>query len=129
MVRRARGWFAAALALLWVVTSGCSALVSDAKVTPPPAQARHCQGSEMNTSTHIAMLPVPLVAFFVPRITANAPDSAKYLAKCGGQQQVNREVTVNYGPCVPTIFLTTLITLGIAGVCPTVVSYQADVIP
>lgn len=122
-----RWWSAAVLVALLVVQAGCSTMMRDGR-TSPPAQARRCEGSEFNTTTHIAALPIPVVAFFTPRITANAPDSAEFLAKCGGRQQLNREVKANYAVCVPTIFLTTLITLGIAGVCPTQVHYAADVI-
>lgn len=112
--------------LLIFLLQGCATLVQDTRV-PPPAQARHCEGSEFVTSTHLATLPIPLVAFFTPRVTLNAPDSSDLLAKCGGKQQVNRRVTRNYIVCAPVIFLTTIITLGIAGVCPTPVSYEAEV--
>jgi hypothetical protein len=50
------------------------------------------------------------------------------LARCGGKQQVNRSVTQNYAVCAPVIFVTTVVTLGIAGICPRIVSWQADVI-
>ena len=39
-----------------------------------------------------------------------------------------RHVQANHAACVPTIFLTTVVTLGIVGVCPTFVSYKADVV-
>ena len=118
-------WVVCLLALFFL--QGCATLVQDTRV-PAPAQARHCAGSEFVTSTHLATLPVPLVAFFTPRVTLNAPDSSEILAKCGGKQQVNRSVVRNYAVCAPMIFLTTIITLGIAGVCPTPVSYEADVV-
>jgi hypothetical protein len=101
-------------------------MVQDSRV-PPPAQAKRCEGSEFVTSTNMATLPIPLVAFFTPHVTLNSPDSSAFLAKCGGKQQVNRKVEANYAVCAPTFFLTYLITLGIAGVCPTNVSYEADV--
>lgn len=116
------------LAALLLMQAGCATMVQDPRV-PPPAQATHCEGSEFVTSTHIAAVPIPLVAFFTPRITANAPDSNQVLAKCGGKQQVNRKVEANYAVCAPTIFLTTIVTLGILGVCPRMVQYEADVIP
>ncbi len=120
-------WTAWPLAALILVQTGCATMVQDARVSPP-AEARHCEGSEVITSTHMAALPIPLVAFFTPRITANAPDSSEILAKCGGKQQVNRKVEAHYGICAPTIFLTTLLSLGIVGVCPRVVNYQADIV-
>lgn len=128
MTRRGSGRsLAGLLAALLFAQAGCATLVQDARVTPP-AQARHCEGSETITSTHTAVLPIPLVAFFVPRITANAPDSSKLLDRCGGKQLVNRKVTRNYAACVPVIFLTTIISLGIVGVCPTSMHYEADVL-
>lgn len=128
MIHRARtNAFIAAMAALMILQSGCATLMQDGRV-PAPAQAKHCEGSEFVTSTHMAALPIPLVAFFTPRVTFNAPDSSAALNNCGGKQQVNRKVAANYVICAPTIFLTTLITLGIAGVCPTSVSYEADVI-
>lgn len=120
-------WLAGALAGLLFVEAACATLVQDTRVTPP-TQARHCEGSESVTSTHTAVLPIPLVAFFVPRVTANAPDSSALLNKCGGKRLVNRKVTRNYAACAPVIFLTTVISLGIVGVCPTTVHYEADVV-
>jgi len=99
----------------------------DSKIAAP-TEARRCDDSEMVTSTHLAVLPVPLVAFFMPRVTLNAPDSSAFLAKCGGKHQVNRSVHTNYAACVPTVFLTTLVTLGIVGACPKLVTWHADVV-
>lgn len=120
-------WLVGSLAALILLQTGCATMVQDTRV-PPPAQAKRCEGSEFVTSTHMATLPIPVVAFFTPRVTLNAPDSSAFLAKCGGKQQVNRKVEANYAVCAPTIFLTTIITLGIAGICPTNVSYEADVV-
>lgn len=120
-------WLVGSLAVLMLLQAGCATMVQDTRVSPP-AQAKHCEGSEFLTSTHMATLPIPLVAFFTPRVTLNAPDSSAVLNKCGGKQQVNRKVEANYIVCAPTIFLTTIITLGIAGVCPTQVHYEADVV-
>lgn len=120
-------WFVWPLVILVLLQAGCATLVEDAKVDPP-AQARHCEGSESVTTTHTAVLPIPIVAFFVPRVTGNAPDSSEVLANCGGTQLVNRKVTRSYAACAPTIFLTTLVSLGIVGVCPSSVHYEADVV-
>ncbi len=127
MMRREHGGRFVWSLLAVFVLQGCATLVHDTRM-PPPAQARHCAGSEFVTSTHLATLPIPLVAFFTPRVTLNAPDSSTILAKCGGKQHVNRTVERNYAICAPVIFVSTIITLGIAGVCPTPVSYEADVI-
>lgn len=127
MTHRTRSpWLVGPLAALILLQAGCATMVQDTRVSPL-AQAKHCEGSEFITSTNMATLPIPLVAFFTPHVTLNAPDSSAFLAKCGGKQQVNRKVEANYAVCAPTFFLTYLITLGIAGVCPTNVHYEADV--
>lgn len=128
MARTRARWLSVPVAALILVETGCSTLLQEARVTPPPPQARHCEGSTSVTSTHTAVLPIPLVAFFMPRVTANAPDSGKLLAACGGKQQVNRQVQANYAVCAPVIFVTTLISLGVVGVCPRLVHYEADVV-
>jgi hypothetical protein len=110
-----------------LLEAGCATTMRDPRVSAP-AQARHCDDSEVVTTTHMAVLPIPVVAFFMPRVTLNAPDSSAFLAKCGGKQQVNRTVQANYAACVPTVFLTTIITLGIVGACPKLVSWHADVV-
>jgi hypothetical protein len=126
MSQTSNRWFAALLAVLVIVETGCAIKMRDGRVKPPP-QARHCEGSELVTSIDMAVVPLPGIAFFLPKITFNAPDSSVFLARCGGKQQVNRTVQANYGLCAPTIFLTTIVTLGIVGVCPTFVNYAADV--
>lgn len=120
-------WLIGLLAVVILAQTGCSTMLRDTRVPLPP-QARHCDGSEVVTSTHVAALPIPVVAFFTPRISTNSPDSSKFLAKCGGRQQVNRTVQANYAACVPVIFLSTIISLGIVGFCPTQVHYEADVV-
>lgn len=128
VTRRSRArWLAGSMATLVLFQTGCATMVRDTRAAPP-AQAKHCADSEVITSTAMAALPVPLVAFFTPHITLNAPDSSAILAKCGGKQQVNRTVRQNYAVCVPVYFLSYMITLGIAGVCPRIVSWEADVV-
>lgn len=119
---------AAIVAGLTLLQAGCATWVKDTRV-PPPAEAKHCEGSEVVTTTHVAALPIPIVAFFTPRITTNSPDSSEFLNRCGGRQQVNRRVEANYAVCVPTVFLSTIISLGIVGFCPKNVSWEADVVP
>lgn len=123
---RAR-WFAGPLVALIALQTGCATLVQDKRVAPP-AQAKRCEGNEVITSTAMATLPIPLVAFFTPHVTLNAPDSSAILAKCGGKQQVNRSVQQNFAVCAPVYFVSYIITLGIAGVCPRIVSWEADVV-
>lgn len=120
-------WLSGTVATLILLQTGCATMVNDTRVAAP-SQAKRCEGSEVVTSAHVAALPIPLVAFFMPRITTNSPDSSKFLDKCGGKQQVNRTVQANYAVCVPTAFLSTIISLGIVGLCPTYVTYEADVV-
>src|SRR5258708_6665415 len=111
MSRPLSRWFAGLLAAMVLAETGCATKMLDGHVTPPP-QARHCEGSEFVTSTDMAVLPIPGLAFFVPKITFNAPDSSELLAKCGGKQQMNRTVRATYRGGAPTIFLPTPFTHG-----------------
>lgn len=120
-------WYVWCLTIVVLVQTGCATMTQDTQ-QPRPAQARHCEGSESITSTHVAALPIPIVAFFMPKISSNSPDSGKILDKCRGKQVVNRKVEANYALCAPVVFLTTVVSLGIVGVCPTFVHYEADVI-
>ena len=126
--RRHARWLAGPLVVLVLLQTGCATtMLRDARVSPPP-EARHCEGSELVITSYMATLQIPLVAFFLPRIRLNAPDSTEALRKCGGTQQVNRLVKANYAACAPTNFLMTMLTLGTVGACPTLVSYEADVV-
>ena len=120
-------WFVWFLMALILVQTGCVTLAADTRVSPP-AEAKHCEGSEIVTSTQTASVPIPVIAFFVPRIEGNVPEGRKVLAKCGGAQQLNRVVEVNYAPCLPIDLLSTFLTLGVIAFCPTVVHYEADVV-
>jgi len=116
------------LCMLLVFMAGCSTLLQDARVRVPPT-VRHCQGSKSLTTFYTATIPIPLVAFVVPRVPSNEPNTAEILDDCGPGQLVNRSVQRNLSACVPTLFLTTIASLGIIGVCPSSVRYEADVIP
>lgn len=75
----------------------------------------------------IAVLPVPVVAFFVPHVDLHEIESAEYLNRCGEPARViNRDVTVDRTACIPA-GLTRIITLGVWQWCPAYVSWTADV--
>ncbi len=109
-----------------LVISSCTTLVKD-DVTLNVEAKGHCSGSEWTDDSSIAVLPVPVVAFFVPHTGLNEIKAEQYLRRCGSADQViNREVAVNKVACVPAA-LTRIITLGIWQWCPAKVSWDADV--
>ena len=88
-----------------------------------------CSGSEWADDSTLAVLPIPVVAFFMPHTDLNEIKADDYLKRCGDSTQlINREVTVGHGACVPAV-LTRVLTLGIWQWCPARVSWEADVIP
>ncbi|MCP9440178.1 MAG: hypothetical protein NNA20_12570 [Nitrospira sp.] len=114
------------LSIVMVVTSGCvKDLVRD-DVKRPQTSA-HCSGSEGVDDSSIAVLPVPLVAFFVPHADLHEIKADDYLRRCGEPSTlINRQVTINRTACIPA-GLTRIITLGIWQWCPAFISWEADV--
>ncbi len=115
---------------MWVAVAfllaGCTKnlIYDDVKVAKTGA---HCSGSEGVDDSSIAVLPVPLVAFFVPHADLHEIKADDYLKRCGDPSKlVNREVTVNRTGCIPA-GLTRIITLGIWQWCPAYISWKADV--
>ena len=87
----------------------------------------HCSGSEGVDDSSIAVLPVPIVAFFVPHFDLHEIKADQYLRRCGDSTTlINRRVTVNRIGCMPA-GLTRIVTLGIWQWCPATVSWEADV--
>jgi hypothetical protein len=87
----------------------------------------HCSGSESVDDSSLAVLPVPLVAFFVPHADLHDIKADDYLRRCGDPTKLlNRRVTVNRMGCIPA-GLTRIISLGIWQWCPASVSWEADV--
>lgn len=79
-------------------------------------------------NSSLAMLPVPVVAFFVPHFDLHKVVSEPYLNRCGASTRVvNREVSVNTTACIPT-GLTRIITLGVWQWCPARVAWSADLL-
>jgi hypothetical protein len=114
------------LIALSLMISGCTTLVNDGPTITEDKMA-HCSGSESVDDSSIAVLPIPVVAFFTPHADLNEIKADDYLRKCGEPGKlVNRKVEVNKVGCVPA-GLTRIITLGIWQWCPASVSYEADV--
>jgi hypothetical protein len=111
------------------VLSGCShSLVKD-DTRSDSVGASHCSGSEWADDSTLAVLPIPVVAFFMPHTDLNEIKADDYLKRCGDTTKlINREVEVGHGACVPTV-LTRILTLGIWQWCPAHVSWEADVRP
>ena len=112
---------------LWL--SGCSSTLINDPVKQVPDQAAHCSGSETVDDSSIAVLPVPVVAFFVPHVDLHEIKPEAHLQTCGDSgKSVNRKVEVSRTACIPA-GLTRIITLGVWQWCPATVSWQADVMP
>ncbi len=112
---------------LSLVLSGCATTLVQDKVSPTTTNVTHCSGSEGVDDSSVAVLPIPIVAFFVPHMDLNEIRADNYLGKCGDSTQlINRSVEVNRTACIPAA-LTRFITLGIWQWCPSKVSWEADV--
>lgn len=111
---------------LLLVLSGCTkALIhDDVKYAQTGA---HCSGSEGVDDSSLAVLPIPVVAFFVPHWNLHDIKADDYLKRCGDPTKlINRQVEVNRTACIPAA-LTRIISLGIWQWCPARVSWEADV--
>lgn len=112
----------------FVLAACTSTLVEDPK-HQVSADVAHCEGSEVVNDSSVAVLPVPIVAFFVPHADTNEIKAQEYLNRCGEPAKLkNREVTVNRMGCIPA-GLTRIVTLGVWQWCPANVSWEADVAP
>jgi len=113
------------LALAFLFT-GCTTLVND-PVRQGSSVEAHCAGAEWADNSSIAVLPVPVVAFFVPHVDIHDIKADDFLKRCGESTRlINRKVEVSRVSCVPAA-LTRIITLGIWQWCPARVSWDADV--
>ena len=120
-----RSWLSI-VSIISVLLTGCvKDLVRD-NVTSAKT-GTHCSGSEGIDDSSIAVLPVPIVAFFVPHFDLHEIKADQYLRRCGDSTTlINRRVTVNRIGCMPA-GLTRIVTLGIWQWCPATVSWEADV--
>jgi len=109
-----------------LMLSGCTKALIHDDVTHPYTGA-HCSGSEGVDDSSLAVLPIPIVAFFVPHWNLHDIKADDYLKRCGEPTKlINRNVEVNRTACIPAA-LTRIISLGIWQWCPANVSWDADV--
>jgi hypothetical protein len=122
---RLRGFISLMLAAA-LVFAGCTrALVRD-DIRKPAASASHCSGSEWVNDSSMAVLPVPVVAFFVPHFDLHEIKGDDYLRRCGESSQLfNRLVEKDSTACIP-LGLTRIITLGVFQYCTAKVTWSAD---
>lgn len=112
---------------LVLLLPGCASTLVNDPVRQVPEQTAHCSGSESVDNSSIAVLPVPVVAFFVPHAELNEVKADEYLKNCGESSKLaNRQVEVSRAACIPA-GLTRIITLGVWQWCPAQVSWEADV--
>jgi hypothetical protein len=111
-----------------LLVSGCTSTLVRDDVKRTTELDGHCAGSEWVDDSSLAVLPVPVVAFFVPHFDLHKVSSEPYLHQCGDSTRVvNRDVSVNTTACIPA-GLTRIVTLGIWQWCPARVAWSADVL-
>ena len=102
--------------------SGCSQVLVKDDTRSDNAGTQHCSGAEWADDSTMAVLPIPVVALFMPHADLNDIKADDYLKRCGDTTKlVNREVDIGHGACVPAV-LTRILTLGIWQWCPARVS-------
>src|SRR2546428_57161 len=89
------------LALVFLLT-GCTTLVND-PVRQGSAVEAHCSGTEWADNSSVAVLPIPVVAFFVPHVDIHDIKSDDLLKRCGEPTRlINRKVEVSRVAWNPT---------------------------
>jgi hypothetical protein len=107
--------------------AGCSQSIVRDPQTTATNKIGHCEGSEHVDHSSIAVIPLPVIAFFSPHADLHEIKPDDYLNRCGSPQQLaNRELDLHKGGCIPAS-VTELITLGIWQWCPARVTWSADV--
>ncbi len=116
----------ASAALLLVV--GCTSTLVEDPERQVSTETTRCSGSETVDNSSVAVLPIPIVAFFVPHADLNKIKADEYIRRCGEPTTlVNRKVEINRTACIPA-GLTRIVTLGVWQWCPSRVSWEADVV-
>ena len=109
-----------------LILSGCTKTLihDDVKYAQTGA---HSSGSEGVDDSSLAVLPIPVVAFFVPHWNLHDIKADDYLKRCGESTKlINRSVEINRNWCIPA-GLTRIINLGIWQWCPPRINWDADV--
>lgn len=129
-MRRGAGWrFIALAGAAMLGAGGCTTALVEDEVRRPAQNLAHCSGSEWADDSSLAVLPIPVVAFFVPHWDLHEIKADTYLKRCGEPTRlVNRRVEVSRIACVPAA-LTRIISLGIWQWCPAHVAWEADQAP
>ena len=100
-------------------------LVQD-PVEPIPGNSVHCDDSEWVDDSSVSILPIPILAFFLPHADLNEIEADEFLRKCGRPSKlINRQVEVSKIVCIPA-GVTRILSLGIWQWCPARVSWEAD---
>lgn len=103
----------ALLLSITLLLSGCTLTLVRDDVKRITGLDGHCAGSEWADNSSLAVLPVPVVAFFVPHFDLHKVTGEPYLNRCGvSTRVVSRDVSVNTTACLPA-GLTRIITLGV----------------
>ena len=96
-----------------LLLSGCTSTLVRDDVKRTAGLGGHCSEGEWVDDSSLAVLPVPVVAFFVPHFDLHKVASEPYLNRCGDSTRiVNRDVSVNKTVYLPA-WLTRIITLGV----------------
>ena len=119
--------FANIMVAAMFLLSGCTKTLVKDDVQQTVMSGARCSGSEGVDDSSLAVLPIPVVAFFVPHADLHQIKADDYLRRCGDSTKlVNRSVEVNKTACIPA-GLTRIISLGIWQWCPASVSWEADI--
>ncbi len=115
------------LTLVLILSVGCSTTLVNDEIKKAEVVQTHCSGGKWIDDSSIAVLPIPVVAFFVPHADLREHSAEQYLNRCGVASQLsNRKVSVSKAACVPA-GLTRILTLGIFQWCPAHATWEADV--
>lgn len=117
-----------------VLSTGCTALTRQVLVeekgqtVPEARRVSHCEGSEWQDNSVMAIVPIPIIGLGMPTQEINEITPENVLAKCGPPDRlINRYVEVDRTACVPTV-LTRIFSFGVWQWCPANVTYSADVV-
>lgn len=106
--------------------SGCTNTLVKDDVRRTATSGAHCSGSEWVNDSSLAVLPIPVVAFFVPHFDLHTIKADDYLKRCGDPTTLlNRKVEKDTTACIP-LGLTRIITLGVFQYCQAKISWEAD---
>lgn len=73
-----QGWFAIGMAAILLLGGCTTALVQDDRTSP--RSGAHCSNSEGVDDSSITVLPVPVIAFFVPHVKLHDIKADNYLS-------------------------------------------------